>query len=69
MKLQKQHWDPLFAWVKSDFGADLKVADGLSPARQSTDIKAKLRAVVEHMDHWELAGASRGVIFLCATIG
>lgn len=58
VRLQKQHWDPLYAWVKDEFGVVLSAAEGLAPARQSADTVGKLRGAVEGMDHWELAGKS-----------
>ena len=58
VRLQKQHWDPLFAWVKHEFAVELSLAQGLAPARQTDQTKAKLRGCVESMDNWELAGTS-----------
>ena len=56
VRLQKQHWDPLFAWVRDEFGVELAVAEGLTPARQSDETMERLRSAVESMDIWELAG-------------
>jgi ATP synthase F1 complex assembly factor 2 len=56
--MQKLHWDPLFAWIKDEFGVVLRVAEGFSPARQSSETAETLRKVVEEMDIWELAGLS-----------
>ena len=56
VRMQKQHWDPLFAWLDKTYGVKLQIQEGLLPAKQSTDVEAKLREVVEGMDIWELAG-------------
>ncbi len=45
--MQKLHWDPLFAWIKDEFGVVLRVAEGFSPARQSSETAETLRKVVE----------------------
>lgn len=58
VRMQAEHWDPLFAWLKNDFGVELKVAEGFLPAKQSEDAVEKLKSEVEKMDHWELAGKS-----------
>jgi ATP synthase F1 complex assembly factor 2 len=57
VKMQKEHWDPLFAWVKEDLGVDLALAEGLAPARQSEATNKKMTEVLQEMDVWELAGA------------
>jgi ATP synthase F1 complex assembly factor 2 len=57
--MQTEHWDPLFQWVKQEFGVQLALAEGLSPAYQSEELKAKLKQVLAEMDVWELAGESR----------
>lgn len=58
VRMQAEHWDPLFAWLKNDFGVELNVAEGFLPAKQSEDAVSKLKSEVEKMDHWELAGES-----------
>jgi ATP synthase F1 complex assembly factor 2 len=55
VRLQKEHWDPLFAWLKEEYGITLNVAEGFSPAYQSEETIEKMRAIVQGMDHWELA--------------
>jgi len=54
--MQKEHWDPLFAWVKQKFGVEVAIADGLAPARQSKATNQKMTEILEEMDVWELAG-------------
>lgn len=58
--MQKEHWDPLFEWVEAEFGVRLALAEGLSPAFQSEEIKAIMKGLLEDMDVWQLAGASTG---------
>ena len=54
--MQKEHWEPLFQWAKQDLGVELKQAEGFAPAIQDDASIAKLRAIVEGFDVWQLAG-------------
>jgi hypothetical protein len=54
--MQRQHWDPLFAWVKEAYGVELALAEGFAPARQSEQTMKIMRGIIEKMDVWELAG-------------
>lgn len=54
--MQKEHWDPLLAWMKEEFDIELAMADGFAPAVQSETTKTKLQQLLESMDIWELAG-------------
>ena len=56
--MQKEHWEPLFQWAQQDLGVTLKRAEGFSPAVQGDEAIAKLRAIVEKFDIWQLAGES-----------
>lgn len=56
VRMQHEHWDPLFAWMKQEYGIDLVLADGFAPAKQTTQTKEKMNAVLQQMDQWELAG-------------
>lgn len=56
VRMQKQHWDPLHAWLKESYGVTLKMADGFAPAKQSKETVEKLQAAIEQMNIWELAG-------------
>lgn len=55
VRMQKEHWEPLFAWARS-LGVNLKLADGFAPARQDEESIANLRQIVEKFDIWQLAG-------------
>ena len=57
--MQKEHWDPLFAWAEKELGVKLKLADGFAPAQQDQESIDKLRQIVEGFDIWQLAGRSR----------
>lgn len=57
VRLQKEHWDPLFVWVKETLRVDLNVATGFSPARQSKETVLAFRKAIESLDHWEMACA------------
>lgn len=58
VRMQKELWDPLFVWVKEEFGVTLALAEGFAPAKQSADTKTKMQKVLQEMDTWELAGQS-----------
>jgi ATP synthase F1 complex assembly factor 2 len=58
VRLQKEHWDPLFSWLKETHNVELKVAEGFSPARQTPETIEALRKAVEGLDNWELACTS-----------
>ncbi|OCF35874.1 ATP synthase mitochondrial F1 complex assembly factor 2 [Kwoniella heveanensis BCC8398] len=59
VRMQKEHWDPLFSWISETYGVTLNLAEGFSPARQTPEAIAKLRSVVEGMDNYELAAFER----------
>lgn len=61
--MQSEHWDPLFQWAEQDLGISLKKAEGFAPAVQDDASIAKLRAIVEKFDVWQLAGKSE---YLCS---
>ncbi|KIR67815.1 ATP synthase mitochondrial F1 complex assembly factor 2 [Cryptococcus bacillisporus CA1873] len=61
VRLQKEHWDPLRAWLKEDFGVELQLAQGFGAVKQTDDNVEKLKKVVEAMDGWELAAFERAV--------
>lgn len=44
--------------MKKNYGVELALAEGFSPAKQPEETVKVLRGVVEDMDHWELAGES-----------
>jgi ATP synthase F1 complex assembly factor 2 len=53
--MQQENWDPLYNWLKEEYGITLELAEGFSPATQSSATMDQLKAVLEEMDHWELA--------------
>ncbi|WVF67746.1 hypothetical protein IAT40_002505 [Kwoniella sp. CBS 6097] len=59
VRMQQEHWDPLFSWLLETYNVTLNLADGFNPARQSPEVIAKLRSVVEGMDNYELAAFER----------
>ncbi|ODN99551.1 ATP synthase mitochondrial F1 complex assembly factor 2 [Cryptococcus wingfieldii CBS 7118] len=61
VRLQKEHWDPLHAWLKEEFGVTLALAEGFGGVSQSEETIGKLRKAVEEMDAWELAAFERAV--------
>ncbi|KAK1923240.1 hypothetical protein DB88DRAFT_440663 [Papiliotrema laurentii] len=61
VRMQKEHWDPLFAWAEKELGVKLKLADGFAPAQQDQESIDKLRQIVEGFDIWQLAAFERAV--------
>ncbi|OCF56187.1 ATP synthase mitochondrial F1 complex assembly factor 2 [Kwoniella mangroviensis CBS 10435] len=59
VRMQKEHWEPLYSWLKETYGVKLNPAEGFSPPQQSEDARSKLRRVLEGMDGWELAAFER----------
>ncbi|WRT70815.1 uncharacterized protein IL334_007814 [Kwoniella shivajii] len=59
VKMQKQHWDPLFSWLLEEYNVTLNPAEGFSSPKQSEEVKSKLKNVLEEMDGWELAAFER----------
>lgn len=55
VRMQQENWDPLYNWLKEEYGITLELAEGFSPATQSSATMDQLKAVLEEMDHWELA--------------
>jgi len=64
VRLQKEHWDPIFAWVKERFGVTIKIYDSIILFSQSQDPAAK-EALGKHIstyDAWRLAAFERAVL-------
>ncbi|WWD20793.1 hypothetical protein CI109_105270 [Kwoniella shandongensis] len=59
VRLQNQHWAPLFSWLEETYGIKLQLAEGFTPAKQSEEVLAKFRSILEGMDGWELASFER----------
>lgn len=54
--LQHERWDPLLTWVTDHFGARLHTASGIMPVAQAAECLARLRAAVDRLDAFALAG-------------
>lgn len=52
---QIEAWDPLLAWTRETFGADLAPASGIIPREQDPEALARLRAEVHAFDAFRLA--------------
>ncbi|RXK41943.1 ATP synthase mitochondrial F1 complex assembly factor 2 [Tremella mesenterica] len=59
VRMQQEHWQPLFDWLRNELGVHVQATEGLIPARQSDETLARLRRIVEEMDTWELAAFER----------
>ena len=53
---QTESWDPLLDWIEETHGARLLVAEGIVHVAQDRDALSALRAVVDRLDAWRLAG-------------
>lgn len=56
VELQKKYWDPLIAWVKEEFGCDVKVTEGIEAMTQEAATVEALKKAAEAFDPFELAG-------------
>ncbi|WWC65308.1 uncharacterized protein I303_107925 [Kwoniella dejecticola CBS 10117] len=59
VRMQHEHWDPLYSWLQETYDVKLNPAEGFSPPKQSEEVKSKLRGILEQMDSWELAAFER----------
>jgi chaperone required for assembly of F1-ATPase len=57
VRLQREHWDPLLAWVRERYDADLTATAGIMHVVQPGDALAKLREVITALDPFALAAA------------
>ena len=57
VNLQKEHWEPLLAWARSTFGAEIQIAldSFLLPPHPEGTID-KFDAVLSKFDPWQMAG-------------
>jgi len=55
---QAAAWDPLLGWARARHDAALTVTDGIMPVEQPAAALANLRAAVEAIAPWQLAGAA-----------
>nr|ODN82411.1 ATP synthase mitochondrial F1 complex assembly factor 2 [Cryptococcus depauperatus CBS 7841] len=61
VRLQKEHWNPLHAWLKRKYGIELILAEGFNAAKQNEETIEKLKEAVEKLNGWELASFERAV--------
>ncbi|KII88996.1 hypothetical protein PLICRDRAFT_40631 [Plicaturopsis crispa FD-325 SS-3] len=57
--LQKTHWDPLLAWARTTFAADIQVSQSLLFFAQPGEAKERVAREMEGLDCWELAALER----------
>lgn len=55
---QAQYWDPLLNWAELRFSIEFAITRGIIPVDQAARTLAALRAAVETLDPWMLAGAA-----------
>jgi ATP synthase F1 complex assembly factor 2 len=65
-RLQAEHWDPLFEWVKKTFGVTLNKQESILSSEQPQETRNKLGNIVEGFDQWQMAGAIFD--YFCATV-
>ena len=53
---QREGWDPLLAWARQKFGADMLVADGITHVDQSPETLSVLRGAMAGYGPFTLAG-------------
>lgn len=53
---QAAAWDPLLDWAAGEFGAELTVTSGIAAVEQPAAVSGPVRARLEAMDPWHLAG-------------
>jgi len=56
-RTQRQCWDPLLAWARERFGAELNTTAGIMPVGQSDKALAALRDAITALDAFALAAA------------
>lgn len=61
VRLQKEHWDPLREWLKSEYDVELGVTSGFDVPQHSEGARNKLRSILSEMPPWELAAFERAV--------
>lgn len=53
---QKALWDPVLRWAEGRYGGVFSLAEGIMPVAQEAQTLNALRADVETLDDWQLAG-------------
>jgi ATP synthase mitochondrial F1 complex assembly factor 2 len=61
VKLQKEHWDPLLDWVRSEYKVDIRTFDSVLVNSQPEETRETFQAVLRDMDQWTLAGMSNNI--------
>ncbi|WVW80552.1 hypothetical protein I302_102537 [Kwoniella bestiolae CBS 10118] len=59
VRMQREHWDPLYSWLKESYDVTLNLAERFAAPTQSEETKDRLRSALEGMDGWELAAFER----------
>ncbi|KND03302.1 ATP synthase complex assembly protein ATP12 [Spizellomyces punctatus DAOM BR117] len=62
VKLQDEHWRPLMAWMKEEYGLDIKTTNGILSIRQPEEVVTKLRSILEDFDLITLAAFEKAVL-------
>jgi chaperone required for assembly of F1-ATPase len=53
--LQSKHWDPILAWAKQDFGAPMRLSEGVMHVEQPPNSLDALKERLQDFDPWSLA--------------
>jgi chaperone required for assembly of F1-ATPase len=56
VELQTTHWSPIFKWVKSKHGVDVRAFESVFQTTQSQETLTHFEGVLVRMDSWTLAG-------------
>jgi ATP synthase mitochondrial F1 complex assembly factor 2 len=56
VRLQKEHWDPLLDWVRTEFEVEITTSDSVLFNSQPETTKQKLDQVMSKFDRWQMAG-------------
>ncbi|TPX67546.1 hypothetical protein SpCBS45565_g03669 [Spizellomyces sp. 'palustris'] len=62
VKLQDEYWRLLIAWMKEEYGLDIKTTNGILSIRQPEEVVAKLRSILEDFDLITLAAFEKAVL-------
>ncbi|ORZ16973.1 hypothetical protein BCR42DRAFT_413639 [Absidia repens] len=62
VQLQDAYWKPIIDWASKNYNITINTTTDIFATEQPQETKDKLRAVVEQMDHYELAAFERAVL-------
>ncbi|KDN53234.1 ATP12-domain-containing protein [Tilletiaria anomala UBC 951] len=63
VRLQKEHWEPILAWVKERFGVEIKLYDGITiSTAQDSATKQRLLEHISTLSPLQLAAFERAVM-------